>query len=123
LVGPDVPDDFHPRVAAGGVDPDQAATGRQGPGQRGEHVAHLGLERGGSPVGLGGDDEVVGTGVGDRVRDQRTQHELVVATVEDDDGRPTYTGLPVRGLVSTSQSSARDSSRSWIWVANSWAVL
>src|SRR3974377_2171479 len=75
---PDLVNDLHPRIMAGGVDADETSARSYRSRQRSNHASRFEFERCACAVGLRGNDEIiVGHGAA-RTRDDRIEQELVV---------------------------------------------
>ena len=87
LARPDLADDLHAGVLAGGLDGDHAPTGRERAGEGFEHELHLQIGRMPCAEGLGRDDQIVAADRRAGPGDHRVEREPVVGAVEHDHGR------------------------------------
>ena len=82
LVGPHLADDFHAGVLTGGLNGDHAPAGSKRRRQRRQHGAHLDVHRVTRTVGLRGDNQIVTQIAAALARNDRVQHEFLIAPVE-----------------------------------------
>src|ERR1700757_3166384 len=87
LAGPDLLDDFEPRVVTMRMNRDEPPTGREAARQWDDDPLSLEVEWGARAIGLRGDDQVV-IGVGDTTaRSHLVEQESVVLAIDDQHDR------------------------------------